>query len=100
MKKTLVLLSALALVGGLLGCGGSSSKDDCGDISKKACEKLYGCGYFFSLDGVTPVSQDVCTNQVEALLAANGSTDEQCRNEWDTGGDLACAEYFIWFNQE
>jgi len=99
MKKRMLICASLLLAAGILGCGGGSSKDDCGDISKKACEKLYDCGYFFSLNGVTPVSQDVCANQVEAILAANGTSDAQCRDDWDEGEDLSCGAYLNWFNQ-
>lgn len=100
MKKALMVGTMFLLVGGVLGCGGSSSKDDCGDIAKKACQRLYDCGYAFSVDGVTTVSEAVCTSQVDAILAGNGTSDQECRDEWDTGGDLACADFFVWFNQD
>lgn len=99
MKIRMLVGASLLLAVGALGCGGGSSKDDCGDIAKKACEKLYDCGYFYSLNGVTPVTEDVCRNQVEAQLAVNGVSDEQCRDEWEIGGDIGCGAYLGWFNQ-
>jgi hypothetical protein len=26
-----------------------------------------------------------------------GQTDEQCRNEWSEGEDLACGDFYDWF---
>jgi hypothetical protein len=92
----MVIGAVLLLAGGVLGCSSSSSKDDCGDVAKKACDKFYDCGFVATVDGV-PVTRDGCVSALDLQASMAGLSDEQCRNEWAQGEDLACGTYFVWF---
>lgn len=93
MNRRISILCVAVLVAGFGGCS-SGGEDDCRDIVKKACAKLYRCGYHVSVKG-TPVNEDACVsltvNDVSAL------SDGQCRDLWNEGDGLSCADFRDWW---
>lgn len=97
MKRMLFAALGVGLmVAPLVNCGGGGSKDDCGDIAKKACDKYYDCGYVVILPS-GPINSAQCTFFLDNAFGANGWSDDRCRAEWNAGKDLSCGDYLLWF---
>ena len=92
MKRFISFLLTAVLAAGLAGC--SSGGDDCRDIVKQACAKLYRCGYYYYVDG-TSVNEDACVSIM--INEVSGFSDGQCRDLWGEGDGLSCAAYEDWW---
>ena len=86
MKRLVIVAFGLALmIVPLANCSSGSSKDDCGDVAKKVCEKIQSCGFL-------GVSMNQCIATLEGAARDGNETDEQCRQEWESIEAMSCQQ--------